>query len=165
MTKILLTFPVLSACLLLGTLQSNSCQTKQAATNKSPMPINANPINEKPSDQQPVPGKLANGTWGGLHVHAEVKDEGAELEFDCATGTIDQPIGLDAQGAFDVKGKFIAEHAGPIRSDEDNSRMVRYVGRVKDKELTLTISDANSKEVIATYTLTQGNQGRIHKCY
>jgi hypothetical protein len=97
--------------------------------------------------------KLATGVWGGQHARVEVTGKGAAIEFDCANGTID------------VKGKFAAEHGGPVRQEEEgNNRAVRYIGRVKDKELTLTISDLNTKENLGTFTLTLGNEGRLMKC-
>lgn len=109
--------------------------------------------------------KLANGVWGGQHIRAEVTDKGAVIEFDCANGTIDGPITLGDKGGFDVKGKFSAEHGGPIRGgEEDNGRSVRYVGRVSDKELTLTLSDLATKENLGSFTLTHGNEGRLMKC-
>jgi len=109
--------------------------------------------------------KLAAGVWGGQHIRAEVTESGADIEFDCAHGAIVQPIVLDGKGGFDLKGKFAPEHAGPIRRDqEDNSRSVRYVGKVKGEELTLTISDLNTKESLGDFTLTHGSDGRLMKC-
>ena len=109
--------------------------------------------------------RLATGIWGGEHIRVEVTDSGADIEFDCAHGSIDQPIVLDSTGTFDVKGKYTPQHGGPIRSDEaNNDRVVRYVGMVKDQELTLTISSDNPKETIGTFTLTHGNEGKVMKC-
>ena len=41
---------------------------------------------------------------GGQHVELEVTAEGATLEFDCASGTITQPLQVDAQGNFQDYG-------------------------------------------------------------
>jgi hypothetical protein len=150
MSKIVLTFASIGICLLAILGDSSSCRTKQGAVNKAPMANN---------------DKLANGVWGGQHIRAEVTDSGADIEFDCAHGTIDQPIVLDGKGSFDVKGKFNTEHPGPVRKDEEsNDRLARYVGHVKDQELTLTITDAGTKETIGSFTLTHGSDGRIRKC-
>ena len=109
--------------------------------------------------------KPAQGTWGGEHIQAEITDGGAQFEFDCANGAITKPIVLDNQGRFNVTGTFATEHPGPVRRDEDsNARSVRYAGRVKDQEMTLTITDPATKEVIGTFTLKHGNEGRIMKC-
>lgn len=109
--------------------------------------------------------RLAIGIWGGEHIRLEVTDSGADIEFDCAHGSIDQLIALDSRGSFDVKGKYTPQHGGPIRRDEEsNDRLVRYVGLVKDQELTLTISNDNPKETIGTFTLTHGSEGSVMKC-
>ena len=107
---------------------------------------------------------LAVGIWGGEHIHAEVTDHGAEIEFDCAHGSIPQQIMLDNSRQFDASGTFSPEHAGPIRDDENNSRPVRYKGSVTQQAMTFTITDSKTKEIIDTFTLTLGNEGRIRKC-
>lgn len=108
---------------------------------------------------------LANGVWGGQHVRAEVTDNGVEIEFDCARGTIPKRIILNNSHQFDVTGTFAPEHAGPVRDDESSTgRPARYKGTVDQQELTLTISDPNTKEVIGTFTLKFGNEGRLMKC-
>ena len=48
--------------------------------------------------------------WGGDHVRLEVTRNGAELEFDCATGTITEPL-PDTDGTFSLKGTFTPERA------------------------------------------------------
>jgi hypothetical protein len=109
--------------------------------------------------------KLPAGVWGGQHVRAEVSVAGAVFEFDCARGSISQAILLDGNGKFELGGKFATEHAGPVlRDEESNDRPVRYSGSVKDQEMTLTITDPNTKEVIGTFTLKHGSEGRLMKC-
>jgi hypothetical protein len=108
---------------------------------------------------------LSNGVWGGQHVRAEVTERGAEIEFDCARGSIPKRIVLNSSHQFDVAGTFTSEHGGPVRDDErTNSRAVRYKGSVEQQELSLTISDVDTKEVIGTFTLRFGNEGRLMKC-
>ena len=91
--------------------------------------------------------------WGGQHIRLEVADGGANIEYDCAQSTIDEPIILDAEGNFDVKGKFSPQHAGPIRRDEeDNSYAVRYTGKAKGAEMTLTVTNPEKKKLLAVST-------------
>jgi len=109
--------------------------------------------------------KVPTGVWGGQHIHAQITENGAELEFDCAHGSIPQAITLDSKGRFDVAGKFAAEHPGPVRRDEEsNDRAVHYAGSVRAQEMTLTITDTASKEVIGTFSLRYGSEGRLVKC-
>jgi hypothetical protein len=108
---------------------------------------------------------LANGVWGGQHIRAEVTERGAEIEFDCAKGSIPKRIVLNNSRQFDISGTFATEHAGPVRNDEGNTgRPVRYKGSVEQQELSLTISDVDTKEVIGTFSLKFGNEGRLMKC-
>jgi hypothetical protein len=111
--------------------------------------------------------KLAAGVWGGQHLRMEVREGGVEFEFDCGGGQIEGPIALDGEGRFDVKGTFIAQHAGPVLRDEEaNARPARYKGRVRGDTLTLTVTFEGSKEEEErnTYTLTRGSEGRLMKC-
>jgi len=95
----------------------------------------------------------------------EVTDSGAEIEYDCAHSTVDEPIVLDSEGNFEVKGKYLRQHGGPIRKDEEsNGSIVRYTGHAKGRELSLTITNPEKKETIGTFTLTQGSDGRVMKC-
>jgi hypothetical protein len=56
---------------------------------------------------------VPNGVWGGEHIRVEVSDSGADIEFDCARGTISQPLTLDAQGRFKLQGTYKAETPAP----------------------------------------------------
>lgn len=151
MSKIVLMFSLAGVCLGIAMLgDAGSCRQKQGAAMKPPAERNE---------------KLAHGVWGGQHIRAEVTDSGATIEFDCAHGTIDQPIILDVKGRFDVQGKFTTERGGPTRRDEEsNDRLVHYVGQLKEQALSLTITDAGTKETIDSFTLTHGSDGRIMKC-
>lgn len=151
MIKIVLLFPALSISLLLLALSDGgSCNTKEKGANKAPMQST---------------NKLATGAWGGQDIRLEVKDSGADMQFACATASIDEPVTLNSEGGFDVKGKFIAQRPGPTRVGENNSVAARFVGRLKDQELTLTISNLETKEAIGTFTLTHGGAGRVKRCH
>ena len=43
---------------------------------------------------------VPNGVWGGEHIRMEVNDSGADIEFDCARGSISQRLELDDKGRF-----------------------------------------------------------------
>ena len=146
-----LIFPSLAFCLLITVLgEGGSCRHKEAAVSKAPVETNT---------------RLAKGVWGGPHIRLEVTDSGANLEYDCANSTIAEPIVLDREGNFDVRGKYMPEHVGPIsRDEESNSYSVRYVGHARDNDLTLTITIPDKKETIGTFTLTHGSEGRVMKC-
>ena len=151
MSTVNLTFSFIAASLLFTVLgQSGSCRDKGEEVSKAPAVKG---------------GKLALGVWGGQHIRLEATDGGASVEYDCANSTIDQPVALDDQGNFDVKGRYAAEHAGPALGDEEaNSHPARYVGRVKGDEMTLNVSLTDTKETVGAFTLTRGSEGRVMKC-
>lgn len=110
-------------------------------------------------------GRVAPGLWGGPHIRLEVKKDSAALEYDCAHGTIDHPLVLDRRGRFDVSGTHTREHGGPIRRDEKpNTLPARYTGWTDGKQMKLTVRLSDTNEVIGTFTLTRGSEGRLFKC-
>ncbi len=105
------------------------------------------------------------GDWGGEHVALTITSLGGSLEFDCAHGTIDEPIVPDADGAFDARGVYVREHGGPIREGEPpDSHPARYVGRIDRSRMTLTVTLMDGDEWIAHYTLVQNAPPRVYKC-
>jgi len=151
MSKIALIFPLLCVGMLSMLFGgAGSCRDMHGASNRTAV---------QNSDW------LANGVWGGEHIRMEVTDSGADVEYDCAHSTVDEPIVLDSEGNFEVKGKYLPQHGGPIRKDEEsNGSIVRYTGHAKGRESSLTITNPEKKETIGTFTLTQGSDGRVMKC-
>lgn len=109
--------------------------------------------------------RAQEGTWGGLHIEMNVTRNGATLRYDCAEGSIDEPLVLDRRGQFKARGKHKASHPGPIRENEaDNSVAAIYTGKVVGNRMTLTVRLANSNETVDTFELVFGQGGRIRRC-
>src|SRR2546423_1108989 len=109
--------------------------------------------------------RIANGGWGGPHARLQVTDNGAEIEFDCAHGTLAGPLTLDAQGHFSVAGTFAGERGGPVRIDEkDTSVPARYTGSAHGDTMSLNVKINDGQEDVGTFTLTKGSSGRLWKC-
>jgi hypothetical protein len=108
--------------------------------------------------------RVAVGTWGGQHIIVTVTDDGANLVMDCARGTINEPLEIDANGRFDVSGSFTAETPGPTRQGEESRRQVRYQGVVKSDSMELTIAATTPNEKLGSFNLTHGKQGKIWRC-
>jgi hypothetical protein len=132
--------------LLLFAWQDDSCRS--------------NTVNKPPIKTQ----RVGAGIWGGQHITLNVIEDGATATMDCAHGTIKQPIELDDVGRFNVSGTFTSETPGPLRSGSEDSHPVRYAGTVKAGVMTLTITSTSSDELLGSFTLTQGQPGRIRKC-
>lgn len=109
-------------------------------------------------------GPLAPGLWGGAHLRMVVNRSGARLEFDCAEGTIDQPINVDASGRFAAKGSFTPEHGGPRRDDRIAAPRARFVGRTSGDAMKLTVTLESSKQPVGVFSLTRGNDALLTKC-
>jgi hypothetical protein len=74
----------------------------------------------------------------GLSV--EVTSSGAKIELDCAHGTIDAPLTLDGQGNFDLPGRLVREHGGPVREGElERKETIRVTGHLEGQTLTIGI--------------------------
>lgn len=71
------------------------------------------------------------GAWGGRGLSVVVTDAGATLEFDCAHGTIDQPIWPTRLGRFTASGSYTAEKPGPIGPLPPPAQSARYSGQIR----------------------------------
>jgi len=105
------------------------------------------------------------GTWGGAHIGIMVGEKGATLDYDCAHGTIDEPLIADENGEFEVIGVHVREHGGPIRLGEiPDEHPARYKGYIKGNVMTLSVTLTDSRLKLGTFSLTRGAPPRVHKC-
>lgn len=132
----------------------------------SPARANDNHImSEETHATSQVSQRVARGTWGGAHIRMEVRADGADIEYDCAHGTIDAPLDTDSEGRFDVAGTHVREGGGPIRIGKPTpGQRARYAGRVSEKEMTLTVTLSDTSKQVGTFTLTHDSEGRLWKC-
>ena len=131
-----------------------------SANSNSPRASQMNQQGDKPAGSA-----VLEGIWGGVHIRMEVTGKGALMEYDCARGTISEPLIIDSEGRFQAKGTHVFEHGGPIRERENPvGHSADYTGNVKGKTMTLTVRLSDSSEVMGTFTLLEGNEGRLLKC-
>ena len=108
--------------------------------------------------------RIATGVWGGLHVNLEVGRNSAKIEYDCAHGAIEEPLVVDGNGKFELRGTFTQERGGPVRADETpESRPATYSGTIKGNTMTLTLKVSGVDEP-ETFTLERGKAGELFKC-
>lgn len=108
---------------------------------------------------------VQSGTWGGEHIGMIITDSSATLDYDCAHGSIDEPISTDDMGIFEAVGVHIIEKGGPIRLGEiPDKHPALYNGSVEGKEMTLIVTLIDTKVVIDTFLLTLGVEPIIYKC-
>lgn len=110
-------------------------------------------------DQGPMPLK---GSWGGPHIALELEGGLGQVLFDCASGTIDQPIISGTR--FSVPGTYRAGEGGPVRVGQIFvARRATYSGTATktDIELTVTLEDG---EVLGPFALRLGAPPQITRC-
>ena len=108
------------------------------------------------------PTAVPTGSWGGDHIALDVTGTGAQVNFDCAHGTLVQPLTLDSSGQFGVPGTYTPE-GGPTPQFEQRIPAV-YSGRLQGKTLTLTVTLTGSSQALGSFTLTWGRTPTITKC-
>ena len=102
--------------------------------------------------------------WGGDHVRMNVTPSGAELEFDCATGTITETV-PETDGTFSLKGTFTPQRGGPTRRDEPpRTTAAVYSGTIERDTMTLHIVLAGNGREVGQYVLSRGAAGAVMKC-
>jgi hypothetical protein len=112
-----------------------------------------------------MPSPIALGLWGGNHIAMTVTDSVTHVELDCAHGDISGPLTVNADDQFKADGSFVREHGGPIRSGEPaDMHPARYTGIRRVETITLTIQVTDTNEVVGTFSLKQGEAGRVLKC-
>jgi len=102
--------------------------------------------------------------WGGEHVRMKLTSAGADLDFDCAAGTIDQPLVLPKEGKFQARGTYTQERGGPVRKDGNQAVAATYVGAIKGDSMHLEIVLVKNNVTVGTYDLVRGSFGHVVKC-
>lgn len=143
-----------------------------------PPAVGAATLSPKPAARRPAttqgrskkvrrraPDTLLPGVWGGEHIRFEVTETGANVEYDCARGTVEGKIVVDARGRFGVNGLHYEERGGPVRlGDEASGYRVRLSGRVGGSLMKLTVTRAGTRKVIGTFDLARDREPMLVKC-
>ena len=109
-------------------------------------------------------GPVGPGDWGGEHIGLVVAHNRAIVEYDCASGTIDQPL-VAAKGRFTAAGTHTRGHGGPARENEiPDKHPARYDGRIDGERMILEVTLTDSGEKLGRYTLVRGQSPRVFKC-
>ena len=140
--------------------QGSSCNSTKVNRNSARNDNHSLNRNSTPAQRSDV-----KGTWGAQGIVMEVTDNGAEIGYDCAHGSITEKIVLDAQGRFSARGRHVTEHPGPIRvGEEQKEQAATYGGSVSGDTMTLRVILSDSNETVGTFTLTHGKSGRLRRC-
>ena len=107
--------------------------------------------------------RISTGLWGGQYISMKVSAKSATIEYDCATGVIDGPLVVDADGHFTLRGIHRTERGGPIRADESpKGQPATYTGSIEGNQMTLTLKIGDGEP--ETFRLEKGKEGELVKC-
>jgi hypothetical protein len=110
-------------------------------------------------------GPIAASEWGGEHVGLTVSATGGTLEYDCASGTIDQPILAATDGSFSAIGTHTRGHGGPSMIGEIPDRHpARYDGWTDGETMRLSVTLTDTGDKLGSFTLVRGQSPRVFRC-
>jgi len=103
------------------------------------------------------------GQWGGPHA-AIAFNYAAEVQFDCASGSIDVPIYPAKDGSFLVKGTYRDGSPGPVRVGQIfRSQGATYSGTALEGVMTLNVK-LEDGTALGPFNLTLGGPPQITRC-
>ena len=110
---------------------------------------------------------LTIGSWGGKNIRLDVTKTGAKVEYDCAFGTIDEPLLLEKDDTFEAQGSHVYERGGPIRLGEPPPERwpALYRGWTDGSQMHLTVTLLETGEVVGAFTLSLGRPPLLDKCF
>jgi hypothetical protein len=104
------------------------------------------------------------GSWGGPHIAVMFQGAIGDVQFDCATGSIDGLVMAAQGGAFAVKGIYRAGASGPIRVGQRFIvQPATYSGEVAKDIMTLNV-ELEDGTIVGPFTLTQGAAPQLTRC-
>ena len=118
------------------------------------------------SGQTPASAKTANlsGSWGGPHAGIAFQGGLADVQLDCASGTIDQPVFPAKNGAFTASGTFRMGSPGPVRVGQIfRSERASYTGQIIKDVMTVTIT-LDDGTAVGPFTLARGATPQLTRC-
>jgi hypothetical protein len=109
--------------------------------------------------------------WGGAHAGAVFQGGLADVQFDCASGTIDDPVYPAPDGSFSVKGTYRTGAAGPVKvgqffKSQDamfSGQVAKAVEKKAPRIMTMhvTLEDGTT---LGPFTLTEGAPPQLTHC-
>ena len=104
------------------------------------------------------------GVWGGQHAGIAFQGGLAEVKFDCAAGSIDEPVYPAKDGSFSARGTFRAGASGPIKVGQIfHSQPATYSGKVQKHVMTLSIELEDGTST-GPFTLNESAPPQLTRC-
>lgn len=113
----------------------------------------------------PVAEGPLTGAWGGEHVGLTLDRGGGRLDYDCAAGTIAEPLVPARDGSFAADGTHTPGQGGPDRIDYvPPSYPARYAGTVRRDTMTLRVTVPSRDLVMGPFRLRRDAQPQLLRC-
>lgn len=108
---------------------------------------------------------VAGDFFGGEGVLLTIRDFGADLEWDCAAGRIEEAFEISGDGSFDLQGTHTPGTGGPIREDDPPvAEAARYTGTVSGSLMTLTVELPESGVTLGPLELRYREEAILRRC-
>lgn len=104
------------------------------------------------------------GDFGGDRVNATFTTSGARLDFDCAAAEIDGAVLPDGDGRFVARGRYLADHPGPIAGDAAPRAVAAvFEGLIAGETLRLELK-VTGEPATQVLTLVRGKRVKLVRC-
>ena len=106
-----------------------------------------------------------SGAWGGSGIGLVLDGGSGTVDFDCASGTIDEAVFPGEGGVFSVKGTYRTGQSGPIKVGQIfRSQPAIYAGTIVKEGMNLSISLEDGTEV-GPFTLRESAPPQLNRCH
>ncbi len=110
------------------------------------------------------PPRTLAGEWGGQHIGMVIGAEGARIEYDCAEGTIDEPIQPTRDGRFEADGTHTPGTGGPDRIGvSPPTYQAQFTGEVRGNRMHLR-GVVETGVVLGPFTLRRNAEPMLMRC-
>jgi hypothetical protein len=87
------------------------------------------------------------------------------VEYECAAGTITEPLRVDAAGRFEAGGWHANVTGGPIEpTPQTKSLRAFYTGRVDGSRMEITVILTKTGDEVGQFELAYGQEPHLERC-
>ena len=105
-----------------------------------------------------------SGGWAGPHAAVIFQGGLADVQFDCASGTIDVPVYPAKDGSFSARGTYRAGTPGPVRVGQIfRSEPANYSGTLSKDAITVTVT-LEDGTALGPFRLARGAAPQLTRC-
>lgn len=103
-----------------------------------------------------------DGVWGGDQIRVAATAGDVEIQIACLRGRADEPVTLDADGAFTVSLRLLPMQGANLQEDDVRAPATVH-GRVRGDELRVEVGPAGG-DGAGSYVLARGRRATLPEC-